>query len=84
MIVESLIAAVIVLVAMVVAIRMVRIAANLVIILICGGGCGFAIFNIVGKYWVGWQQIIVYSAVTGVAAAMLSLPALPFSKFKKD
>lgn len=84
MIVECIVAVVLVLVAMVLMIRMVRWAANLVIILVCGGGCGFVVFNILEKQWVGWEQITVYSLATGVAAAMLTLPALPFSKFKKD
>lgn len=84
MLVETLAGVVLVLVTMVLAIRLVRIAANLVIVVVCGGGCGFAIFNIVNQYWQGWPQIAVYSAATGLAAAMLSMPALPFSRFRKD
>ena len=84
MLLEPLAAVILVLVTMILAIKLVRMAANLVIILVCGGGCGFAIFNVLNGYWKGWPQIIVYSAATGLAAAMLSLPALPFSKFRKD
>ena len=84
MIVECIVAVVLVLIGMLFMIRMVRWAANLVIILVCGGGCGFVVFNILEKQWRGWEQIVVYSLATGVAAAMLTLPALPFSKFKRD
>ncbi|MDT8391446.1 MAG: hypothetical protein RRC34_13160 [Lentisphaeria bacterium] len=84
MVVECMVSVVLVLAAMLLMIRMVRWAANVVIILVCGGGCGFVVFNILERQWRGWEQIIVYSLATGVAAAMLTLPALPFSKFKKD
>jgi hypothetical protein len=84
MVLEALVAVLVVLLTMLVAIRLVRVAANLLIILVCGGACGFAAFNILDGLWEGWSQIVVYSAATGAVAAMLCLPALPFSKFRRD
>lgn len=84
MIVQIMVAVVLVLFAMLLSIRLVRIAANLVVILLCGCGCGFAVFHILEGIWNGWRQVVVYSLATGVAVAMLSLPVLPFCRFKED
>lgn len=84
MVLESLASVAVVLLTMLLGIRLVRVAANLLIILVCGGACGFAIFNIVNGYWTDWAQVLVYSVAVGAAAALLSLPALPFAKFRKD
>ncbi len=84
MLLHSMAAAILVVLAMLLAIRMVRVAANLVVALLCGGGCGYAIFNIVNQVWLGWAQVVVNSLATGVVVALFSLPVLPFSRFSKD
>lgn len=83
MTIQILIAVALVLVAMYGAIKLVRVAARICIVVLCLGGCGFVAFNIVTGEWSDWQSIVVYSLVTGFTAALLSLPALPFTYAKK-
>lgn len=67
------------LVAMYVAIKLVRFAARICVAVLCLGGCGFVVFNVMTGEWTDWGSIVVYSLVTGFAAALLALPALPFT-----
>lgn len=82
-ILECTVAALVVLLAMCLAIRLVRFAANLFVLAIFAGATGFAIFNVARGTWFDWPTIVVYSLATGVAAAILCLPVLPFSRFNR-
>ena len=70
-----------VLVGMLVTLGLARLAANLFIVIVAVAavaGAGFATFN---GHWIGWEQVIPRSLGLGVVAALLCLPALPFSSF---
>lgn len=66
-------------VGMIVAFALVRLAANIVIVLIGLGACGLVLFKVTTGEWGDWGTVITGSLVTGLAAALLCLPALPFT-----
>jgi hypothetical protein len=72
-----------VLVGMLVILGLARLAANLFIALVAVSAVVGAAFAILNGHWVGWEQVIPRSLGLGVVAALLSLPALPFSSFHK-
>lgn len=80
---EAIVACALVALGMMLAFGLVRLAANLVILIIMLGGFGVAVRNVVQQAWVGWPDIILGSLLCGFVAALLSLPALPFSSFYK-
>jgi hypothetical protein len=70
-----------VLVGMLVALGLARLAANLFIALVACAAVAGAVFAILNGYWVGWSGLVSRSLLLGVVAALLCLPALPFSSF---
>ena len=76
---QCLAAAAIVLIVMYLALRFVRFAAAVCMILIYLVAIGFSVFSIVTGEWADWPTIVAYSILTGFLAALLSLPVLPFS-----
>jgi hypothetical protein len=60
-----------------------RLAANLFIALVASTAVGGAVFAILNGHWIGWTEIVSRGLGVGVVAALLSLPALPFSSFHK-
>ena len=69
--------------AMYLGIRLVRFAATFCLALLLLGACMFAVTQIITNQWSGWSVVIPYSAGTGLAAALLSIPLLPFTNFWK-
>ena len=73
------------LIAMLITFGLVRLAANLVIMLVLLSGFGGIVYNVATGEWTGWLEILLLSSAVGVVSALLCLPALPFSSFyKKD
>ena len=70
-----------VLLGMLVAMGLIRLAANLVLFLVALAGCGFVVYNIAAYEWVGWLPICGQSLLTGAALALLCLPILPLTSF---
>jgi len=70
-------------VGMFLAMGMVRLAANLVVVVIMLGTCGFVVMHIAEGIWTDWTSVCVYSLLTGAGGALLSLPVLPFSGFRR-
>ncbi len=66
---------------MLVAYGLARLAANLFIALIALGAVFGAVLAILNGAWVGWFEILWRSFGLGLLAALVSLPALPFSSF---
>lgn len=66
---------------MVVAFGMVRLAANLLIFLLGLGACAFVLYSVLSGEWSDWPTVCTGGFVTGLCAALLCLPALPFSNF---
>jgi hypothetical protein len=81
--VQYIVACAVVALGMLLAFGLVRIAANLVILAILLFGFGIVIRNIYQGAWIDWADILIGSLATGFVAALLSLPALPFSSFYK-
>ena len=81
MAVEIGVALLLVLVAFILGIGLVRLAATLVICLVAAGACAFVIYQVGYGLWQGWREIIPGALATGFGAALLCLPALPFSSF---
>lgn len=82
-VVQCLAGAGLVLVGMVVALGLVRLAANLYIALVAVGAVGVVVYAIFSGDWLDWSQIVPRSLGVGLLAAAASLPALPFSGFRK-
>ena len=61
--------------------RLARAAANLFMILVAVAAVVGAVYAIISGYWVGWGQVVTRSLATGAIAALVCLPALPFSSF---
>jgi len=80
---QALVACALVALGMMLAFGLVRLAANFVILVIMLCGFGVAVRNVLQQAWVGWPEIILGSLLCGFVAALLSLPALPFSSFYK-
>ena len=78
---ECLAGGALVLVGMLVALGLVRLAANLFMVLVAAGAVVGAVYAVLNGYWSGWDQVIPRSLGLGVVAALLCLPALPFSSF---
>lgn len=76
-----IVACVLVLFGMMIALGLVRLAANLVIFLICALSVAFALHQIQTGLWFAWQDIVIRSLMTGGLAALLTLPVLPLSSF---
>jgi hypothetical protein len=72
-----------VLVGMFVVLGLARLAANLYIVLVASVAVAGAVFAVLNGHWVGWEQVVPRSLGCGVVAALLSLPALPFSSFQR-
>ncbi len=70
-----------VLVAMAVVLGLARLAANVYIVLVAIAAVGGAAAAILNGRWVGWSDLVSHSLAFGAVAALLSLPALPFSSF---
>ena len=81
--IEYVVACAVVAVGMMLGFGLVRVAANFVILAIMLFGFVLAIRNIQQGAWVGWPDILLGSLAAGFIAALLSLPALPFSSFYK-
>ena len=80
--VQAIVGCVLVAVGMMIAMGLVRLAANLVVMLIAIGACGFVLIQITNGVWTGWFEIATRSFGSGLLAALLSLPVLPFSGFR--
>ena len=80
---QYIVACILVIFGMVVALGLVRLAANLVILIIGGAACLFVVYSIAEGIWIGWFEICWHALATGGAVALLSLPVLPFSSFYK-
>ncbi|MDX9978998.1 MAG: hypothetical protein RBU25_03020 [Lentisphaeria bacterium] len=80
---QILVACAIVAVGMLLAFTLVRLAANLVILAVMLFGFLVVIRNVTQGTWASWPEIILGSLLCGFVAALLSLPALPFSSFYK-
>jgi hypothetical protein len=80
---EILVACAIVAIGMLLAFALVRLAANLVILAVMLFGFVVVIRNISQGTWSTWPEIVLGSLLCGFVAALLSLPALPFSSFFK-
>lgn len=70
-----------VLVGMLAALGLARLAANLFIVLVAAAAVLGAVYAILNGTWHGWPDLVSRSLGLGVVAALLSLPALPFSSF---
>jgi|GEM_PF-2803093 len=82
-VVQCLAGAGLALVGMIVALGLVRLAANLFIALVAVGAVGVVVHAILSGEWLAWSQIIPRSLGVGVLGALAGLPALPFSSFRK-
>jgi len=80
---QAVVGCVIALLAMLITFGLVRVMADLVIVMVLLTGFGLVIYNIINEVWVDWVEISLGALATGVAVALLSLPALPFSSFYK-
>lgn len=80
---QLLVACALVAVGMFLAFGLVRVAANLVIFAVMLFGFLVAGRNISHGTWSSWPEIVLGSLACGFVAALLSLPALPFSSFYK-
>jgi hypothetical protein len=78
---QCLAGSVLVLVGMLVILGLARLAANLYIVVVALTAVGGAAAAILNGHWVGWGDVVSRSLGLGVVAALLSLPALPFSSF---
>ncbi|NOY82053.1 MAG: hypothetical protein GXP31_13740 [Kiritimatiellaeota bacterium] len=81
--VQAIVGCLLVAVGMMISVGLVRLAANLVVVLIGVGACGFVLFQITSGEWTAWPDVLLRSLGCGVIAALLSLPALPFSRFRR-
>ena len=81
MLVQSVVGCVLVVLGMMVALGLVRMAADLVIFLLAVVACSFVLHSITSGEWMGWLDIVWRSLATGGVFALLSLPVLPFSSF---
>lgn len=81
-----IVAALLTILGMAVAFSLVRVAADLLIFLIAVSACGFVLYSITSGEWHDWATVSAGGFVTGVGAALLCLPALPFSSYfrKRD
>jgi hypothetical protein len=66
---------------MTLAIGLVRVAANLVVIIIGLGTCLLVVSQIANQTWLSWPDVCIYALLSGAGAALLTLPVLPFSSF---
>jgi len=80
--VQAIVGCVLVALGMMIAMGLVRLAANLVVMLIAIGACGFVLVQITSGVWIGWFEVVTRSLGSGLLAALLSLPVLPFSGFR--
>ncbi len=80
MLIHLLVAIAVVIVVMMIALSLVRLAAKLCLILIGLGALGFVTYQIHMEQWQAWPEIIVHAAATGAVAALLCVPLLPFRR----
>ena len=80
---QCVVGCVLVAVGMMIAFGLVRIAANLLIGVIGLAAFGGVVYFVQTGAWVGWPDVALGSLGIGFGAALLSLPALPFSSFYK-
>ncbi len=66
---------------MMLAFGLVRLAANLVVLAVLVGACGFALHQVFLGEWPSWPIVVLGGLATGAAAGLLCLPVLPFSRF---
>ena len=78
---ECVVAGVLVVVGMLLALWLTRIAADMVILLASGIALALAVYHVRAGLWVGWPMVVARSLITGGVAALLCLPVLPFSSF---
>ena len=78
---ETVVAGVLVVVGMLLALWLVRIAADTVILLASAVALVFVVHHVHSGLWVGWAAIGTRSLLTGGAVALLCVPVLPFSSF---
>lgn len=82
-VVQSVVGCLAAVVGMMIVMGMVRLAANLVIVLLALAACGVVVHSIQQALWNGWGEIVWASLATGALTALLSLPVLPFSSFRR-
>ncbi len=80
---QCLVGAVLVLVGMSLALGLVRLAANAFIVVVAVAAVFFTGHAILSGEWMAWGQIVPRSLGVGVLAALVCLPALPFSSFRR-
>ena len=80
---ECIIGCVLVIIGMILALALVRIASTLLIAAIGLATCGFVVYQIAYQDWVGWTDICLYSLMSGAVGALLALPFLPFSSLSR-
>ncbi len=83
MLLQAIVGCLLVAVGMMIAMGLVRLAANLVVFLIAVGACGFVLIQITSGEWSAWPDVLLRSLGCGLVAALLSLPVLPFSGFRR-
>ena len=83
MLVQCIAACVVVFVAMMITLGLVRLAAKLVFGLLIMVACAFTVYSIRAGFWIGWFEVLWGGLASGVLAALLSLPIMPFTGFLK-
>jgi len=83
MLVECVVACVLVVLGMTISLGLVRLAADLVILIVTISACWFALASVSSGVWAGWADVAWRSLATGAIAALLTLPVLPFSSFHR-
>ena len=79
MLIQCIAGCAIVLVTLLLVLGLVRLAADLALLLLAISGCVFVAYNISFGLWLGWDDVLWQSLATGGATGLLSLPILPFS-----
>lgn len=62
-------------------IGLIRLTAAAVLALIALAAAGFVVYSVQAGDWQGWFDIGWHAAVTGLVAAVASLPVLPYTPF---
>ena len=83
MLLQCIVGCVAVLAGLLITLGLVRLAANLVIALVGVAACAVVVYSVVEGFWSDWPNILWRSLVTGGVFALLSLPVLPFSSFRR-
>lgn len=83
MILKLIIGTVVVLVCMYLVVRLVKYAAVCLMGMIFAGACIYAVIRIYSGDWSEWPELLGQCALTGLVAALLVLPVLPFTNFNR-